>query len=336
MTSLDVAIIGGGLSGLACARALDAKGIEVAVFDKGRGAGGRLSSRRTDAGPFDHGAPFLTARSIAFAEVTRSFVEQGLMAEWHPAGPVPASMTGPLLVGAPAMNAPIKALAAAAAVQFNHRIAPLPGPADGGWTLTTETGEALVNARWVVIATPAEQAAALLANTGSPLTAIAQSAKTAPRWTAMAAFDAPVETDADLLAPAQGDGAALSLAARDSAKPGRPEGERWVLHGGDAFCAEALEIAPEDAAARLLTAFKALLGKDLPGRTHLSAHRWRYALPGVRAETVGPAPSDSRRCLSLCGDGYGPPRPAQEAAESAWLSGTSAAEAVASALGDPH
>src|SRR5919109_5408037 len=45
-TALDVAIVGAGLSGLACADALAAKGVAAAMYDANTGAGGRCSSLR--------------------------------------------------------------------------------------------------------------------------------------------------------------------------------------------------------------------------------------------------------------------------------------------------
>jgi renalase len=56
----DIAIIGAGIAGLACAQRLQDGGCSVTLFDKGRGAGGRMATRRvtTPFGEiaFDHGA----------------------------------------------------------------------------------------------------------------------------------------------------------------------------------------------------------------------------------------------------------------------------------------
>jgi len=60
-----VAIIGAGLAGAFCARALAEAGRRVCVFEKSGGTGGRLSTRRSAAGEFDHGAQYLTARGAA-------------------------------------------------------------------------------------------------------------------------------------------------------------------------------------------------------------------------------------------------------------------------------
>ena len=45
-----VAVIGAGISGLFAARTLRDHGVSVTVFDKSRGVGGRMSTRRTDQG----------------------------------------------------------------------------------------------------------------------------------------------------------------------------------------------------------------------------------------------------------------------------------------------
>ena len=57
---MRVAIVGAGIAGLSCALRLQGGDHHVTLFDKGRGAGGRMSTRRveTPAGTaaFDHGA----------------------------------------------------------------------------------------------------------------------------------------------------------------------------------------------------------------------------------------------------------------------------------------
>jgi renalase len=41
-----VAVIGAGIAGAACAGALQGCGVDVTMFDKSRGVGGRMSTRR--------------------------------------------------------------------------------------------------------------------------------------------------------------------------------------------------------------------------------------------------------------------------------------------------
>ena len=59
MTKKEIVIIGSGVSGLLCGRRLTEAGHSVLLIDKGRNAGGRLSTRRTDGAIFHHGASSL-------------------------------------------------------------------------------------------------------------------------------------------------------------------------------------------------------------------------------------------------------------------------------------
>ena len=62
-----VAVVGAGLAGLVAAGRIAAGGGTVTVFDKSRGLGGRLATRRRPHGTFDHGAPVVhcEARQVA-------------------------------------------------------------------------------------------------------------------------------------------------------------------------------------------------------------------------------------------------------------------------------
>ena len=47
---MSIAIIGAGMAGISCARALREAGREVVLFDKGRAAGGRMATKRVTLG----------------------------------------------------------------------------------------------------------------------------------------------------------------------------------------------------------------------------------------------------------------------------------------------
>ena len=59
---VNTIVIGAGVRGRIAARTGQANGTSVLVLDEGRGVGGRLATRRTASGVFDHGAQFFTAR----------------------------------------------------------------------------------------------------------------------------------------------------------------------------------------------------------------------------------------------------------------------------------
>lgn len=323
----SVAVIGAGLSGVTAARALRAAGYPVVVFEKSRGPGGRMSTRRTSAGDtFDHGAQYFTARDSLFQEQVRGWMEAGVVAEWHGVigtledGRVTQSAREQVrYVGVPAMGSGVRAYAEALHLRYEVRVARVDreGPA---WMLTAESGERLGPYEGVVVAVPAPQAAPLLA--GAPeLAARAATVNMEPCQAVMARFDArvPLELDAAFV-----HGSLLSWIARDASKPGRAQGERWVLHGSPEASRELLESPPEVVVARWVDAFAQATRLDVRP-VEAVAHRWRYALPSPALEET--ALFDAALGIGACGDWCGGPR-----VEGAFLSGVALARRLASVL----
>ena len=56
-----VAIIGAGIAGIAAARTFAGAGWRPVLFDKSRGLGGRMATRRAEGLRFDHGTPHVNA-----------------------------------------------------------------------------------------------------------------------------------------------------------------------------------------------------------------------------------------------------------------------------------
>jgi renalase len=63
------AVVGAGAAGLSAARRLQTQGVEVTLFDKGRRPGGRLASRDTAHGVFDHGVWHLAVPGAALCHL---------------------------------------------------------------------------------------------------------------------------------------------------------------------------------------------------------------------------------------------------------------------------
>lgn len=315
-------IIGAGVAGLACARALVAGGCRVLVLDKGRGPGGRLSTRRVQTplgeARFDHGAQFFTVRDPAFAAVVADLASRGLAARWSPRWAA-GSDPGPDVrwTGTPGMNAIVRGLADGLDVRWSHRVMAVAAGAEGqGPLVTLEDASVLGPCRAVVVATPAEQAGALLRPLAPELADAADSVRSAPCWAAMAVFDAPVGAGFDVCRFRDG---VLGLAARELSRPDRTGPERWVLHATPGWSADHLESGPEAAAAALVAAFRELTGAPRP--VWQAAHRWRYAQVGPVAD-AGPGWSAPARA-GACGDWRAGPR-----IEAAWQSGDALARVI--------
>lgn len=81
--------MGGGISGIACAGALSARGFDVEVRDRGRVIGGRMASKRLrgtgtdlDGRVVDYGASYFTTRDLGFVAVVESLMAAGIVEEW--------------------------------------------------------------------------------------------------------------------------------------------------------------------------------------------------------------------------------------------------------------
>ncbi len=308
---MQIAIVGAGKAGHSCATRLAALRHEIALFDKGRGPGGRMATRRVEADGtmlrFDHGAQYFTARDPRFVEQVARWEREGVVARWDAAG-------ADAWVGTPAMNAPIKAMAGRHDVQFGTRIEQLLRDGDG-WQLD---GAGAPDRRFdaVVVALPAEQAGPLLQPHASAMGDLADATSSDPCWTVMAAFEQRLPSEQDSIRHH----GAIGWAARNNAKPGRGSAECWVVQASPDWSRTHLEDEATAVETALLDQLADAIGAPLPPRLAISAHRWRFARSGAAGEE---ALWDAQQRIGVCGDWLIGPR-----VEAAYLSGRILAETV--------
>lgn len=302
--ALRVAIVGAGMAGLSCADSLTTAGHHVVLFDKGRGPGGRMSTRRmeTPLGQvcFDHGAQYFTARDPAFLGQVRTWEAQGVVSAW----PLPAPDAW---VGSPSMNAVIKAMAEHHDVRWDSQVERLDKSA-GKWSVRTRE-HAFPEFDSVVLAIPAEQALPFLSLHDFTMAREAMLARSQPCWTAMFTFSPPL-TDVPEIVRDHGN---IGWAARNNAKPLRSGPEGWVVQARPEWSQAHVEDSADQIIPALLKELAAALETELPVPIASAAHRWRYAMCGglrhgaLWNENLG---------LGLCADWLLGPR-----VECAWLSG---------------
>ena len=78
----DVVVVGAGLSGVACARELQAVGVGVRLVDRGHVPGGRMASRTLWERRVDLGASYFTVSDAGFSAVVDEWAGRGLAREW--------------------------------------------------------------------------------------------------------------------------------------------------------------------------------------------------------------------------------------------------------------
>ncbi|MEO1015129.1 MAG: FAD-dependent oxidoreductase [Pseudomonadota bacterium] len=282
--SPHIAVVGAGMAGLTAARVLEDAGYVVAVYEKSRGVGGRLATRRVrDAGPahglqFDHGAPAIVAREASFASFLQSLREKDAAAAW------PAFNTDVVdaaaLVGVPRMNTLLAPAAAGLDIRFQTRVRTI--IRDGSrWRLdldapALERPHATPSVDAVIVTAPAPQTADILLLAEPDLAAAARAARMTPCWTLMIAIaGATKDAPSPRTIPVEGP---IEMIVFESAKPGRaPAPLRVVAHARADWSADNLERDRDDVAAELTPFVLAAIGEDGAPVLYASAHRWRYA-----------------------------------------------------------
>lgn len=311
LADLPVAVVGAGMAGLTAARKLAKAGATVTVFEKSRGLGGRLATRRLAGGASaDHGAQYVTAREPGFKAWVARAKAEGVCAPWTPRG---KDGDEEWLVGLPGMSGLVAPLVDGFTVQPERRVSAILDGADGRFRLTFESGGEAGPFDRVVVAVPAPQAVELLAGRGEPFGRIAE-VRFGPCWTLIARLSQPFDPGFDV----RRDVEALAWVARAGTKPGR-QGEVLIAQANPVWSAERLEDDPATVAPMLEAMLRRAVG-DLPP-AEFAAHRWRYALVEKAVGETFLLSADGR--IGACGDWMIAPR-----VECAWASGDGLAEAM--------
>jgi len=316
LTKKTIAIIGAGLAGLSCAVRLTELGHHVELFEKSRGAAGRMSTKRGEGWAADHGAQYFTARDPLFIEQVKKWLADQAIALWTPEIKVFEANQSTTFqsqdlryVGTPAMNTPAKQLANGLQLHTSQTIDAL-SHKDGQWFLqSAEAGAITQGFDELILAIPGPQALALAQHLDPDIKTIAGQSNMKGCWTLMARFEQKPEVPFEAAFVNQ---ELISWVARNSSKPQRTGQESWTIQANPLWSQEFIELSKEDVASQLLACAKKL-GLDCTG-AEISMHRWRYA-SGSTTATLG-FYSNPALHLGMCGDWLNGGR-----VEGAWLSG---------------
>ncbi len=303
-----VAVVGAGVAGLVCARVLHERGVEVAVFDKGRSPGGRLATRRVDGFAFDLGAQYFTARDPRFRRWVTEWLTEGVVRRWSgrigSVTEIGAAIveTAPVerFVAVPDMPELARRLASELDVRSSRRVDVVerhgaklvlrgvvgaPGETLGPRVATDAApGEALGEFDALVVALPPAQARALVGSVSSTIDVQLASVVLDP----CVALGVGIAEGSPLTAlPFDGifvgrDGdAARTIAwiSRDSSKPGRPRQEAWVIHAAPEWSRAHLRDTDASIEGALLDALAAIVGHRVASPIVTTLQRWAFARP---------------------------------------------------------
>ncbi len=326
---LDLVVIGGGIAGLACARAAGEAGLRAVVLDRGGHAGGRCATRTFEGRPVDYGPTFLHGAQPAFwdelARVDATPIEgwpSRVKGDGPPCQPDAFAAGERRLAFVEGVNAFPAWLARGVDVRPRTEVAALEA---GASRLRARLPDGRAEtAPTVVLALPLERTRALLA----PLAPASEEVRAAlgllgmvstlPSLTVVAGYGQDVPPPRfDVCYP--GDSTILQVLANDSSKRRPPVSTVMVYQAHPRWSRARLD-APGDAwrdevlaeAGRLLGAWAAR-----PAWTH--AQRWRHARVDRGTELARPMlltlPGGAR--IGLAGEVFAP----GGGAEAAWRAG---------------
>ena len=318
-----VIVVGGGISGVACAGALNARGHSVTLLDKGRVLGGRMASRTvrdsgtpSDGHVVDIGASYFTAQHEAFQPLIEAMVGEGVVRPWtdtfHVAssGGIDGVKTGPIRYTA---TNGIRSIVEHLARQLTdteiisaHGVASVSCD-DDGILIDGERAEA------AALCMPSPQARAVI-DPSAPQLADAVLATRELVWEPVIAvtaiYDSPTWREFDGMFV--NDDPVITWIANDGSRRGTGA-PVLVAHVQPVLAAGHLE-RPADVLPAALGAIQRVLGID-ETPTWATVQRWTYAKP--MSASTEPFFLDERIGLGLAGDAWaGGPR-----VETAWLSG---------------
>lgn len=302
---MRIGIIGAGLAGAFLGDQLSKLGHEIRVYEKSRGVGGRLATRRGDDVQFDHGAPYITARTEPFQSLLQA---HGLsVAVWAPKVTTLAPQKKrykrdwfePHFVGTPKMGALCASLLKNCDVRFQREVTQVVSVGSGTrMDFKDDTSEEF---DWVISTAPAEQTAALL---NIELNSVRYDPSFAlfGRVDDIQGFDAAVVKESPI--------GWVELTHR---KPGRASAPVMVAQSDRAWARQHFDSPLEQVTADLTAALDEV-GLNFLGSP--SIHRWRYA------HVVKPHPTPywihSSQRMAGCGD-WGLGANAEDAFRSAFM-----------------
>jgi renalase len=300
-----IAVIGAGLAGLVVSREL-ADAHDVCLFEKSRGVGGRMSTRRAGPFEFDHGAQFFTARSREFRAFLEPMLQAGVVAAW-PArfaeiqrSQIVATRRwgneNPHFVGVPGMSAVGRKLASGLNIRLETAVRSVSRVGDR-WQLFGGGDVLLGEFDWVIVTAPATQAADLLAS--ASIASYARRVRMHACYALLLGFDEPQDLpwNAALIRDAD-----ISWISVNSSKPGRAEPFCLVVHSTNTWAEANVDEDIEVIRHHLAEECREVAGIDTAAAAFVDVQRWRYA--NVDEQHGDLFALDAGQRLAMCGDWF--------------------------------
>ena len=322
MKKMKIVVVGAGISGCVCAWRLANSGHEVVLVEKGRGVGGRMSTRRMEGARIDHGAQFFTVRDPRMKVLLSHWEQEKAVVPWYDHIPGRDDLpSGQRYRGRGGMTSPAKVLAKDFKVEtsfFAQRIM-----REGEqWKLHENDGlNRIITADHLVLTIPSVQLLDLFKRSEYELeddTMVRlRSIRHSQCLAVLGIMDRPskIQPPGTLTHPVP----EIDWISDNQVK-GISETPACTIHASAEYSKKYWDAENSERIPRLLTVAEEHLAVKI---TSWASHRWGFAKPEVTfGSSHWHSPVDR---LSLAGDGFG-----GERIEKAAMSGWEAADSILS------
>jgi renalase len=302
---MKIAIIGTGISGITIAQNLK-DFANVSLFEKSRGVGGRMASRRSGPYEFDHGAQFFTAKSENFKKFISPLIEKNVIQQWNARFAefknnkvlrrIAWNSEYPHYVGSPGMNSIPIYLSKGLDIKLNIKVDKIIRKSNNDWELFDDNLNNLGRFDWIISTAPAVQSAEILPECFKQRNDLLNK-KMVGCFSLMLGFKAapPLEWDAALISDSD-----ISWVSINSSKPGRARSFSMLVHSTNAWAENHLSDDPHSVISYLSKETTRIIGHDTNHANHIGLHAWRYANIGKQDKSDLLIDYDNR--LAACGD----------------------------------
>ena len=299
-----IAVIGAGLAGITFAYIMKDK-FNVKIFEKSRGVGGRMSTRKEYPFIFDHGAQFFKIKTTECKKFFSQLFTKEIIRPWslklayfegnHLREIKIIKNADKFYVGVPNMDSILKYISRDCNVILDTKIERIKRKNDK-WELYDQNKKPQGIYDWVILSLPAEQSLDLI----SDKTSFYQNVKKIKMkgcYSLMVGMDKSLQLDFDAAFIENKDIAWLAL---NSSKPSRMKNHCLLINSSYEYATKNINTPKDKVLEHLLNISSNLINYDLFKSSMIKIHQWRYVEAECSPEENYFIDHDNK--IAVCGD----------------------------------
>tara|TARA_B100000963_G_scaffold356256_2_gene376014 strand:+ start:522 stop:1499 length:978 start_codon:yes stop_codon:yes gene_type:complete len=302
----NIAVVGAGMAGITIASMVNGK-FNVDVFEKSKGVGGRMSTRKETPFIFDHGAQFFKIKTSDFKNYLSELFSQQIIQPWNFRLAYFDGLNlskikfikdeDKFYVGVPNMDTIIKHLSKNCNVILNTKIERIIKENDK-WNLYDQNKKSYGTYDWVVLSLPARQSLELITEKISFYPLI-EKIQMKGCFSLMVGMSKSLNLDYDAALIENED---IAWIAVNNSKPSRMNNYCLLINSSYEYASKNINTSKNKVLKHLLNVSSKFVNYDLLKSNMIKIHEWRY----VEAKCTPKEDYfiDQKEKVAVCGDWF--------------------------------